>query len=84
MEELEDRFGSDQPVEILEKVKESLSAPDTPAANGTSAVTPRYTAAAPVNGTYEEPDNWDEEDEQMWDDTGEGAGVEGELDVDDD
>lgn len=87
MEELEDRYG-DQMEDILTAVKTSLK--DTsPAVNGASAAA----QSAQVEATFTEyaedyaqdAEHWDyNANEVVFDDTGEGAGIEGDLDVDDD
>jgi len=90
VEELEDRFGQ-QIEEILDNVKESLSTPTEGAArtdvkiNGQSA--PRIFLESPV--VVIEAEQWDEDadaiyDEEYFDDNGVGAGVEGDLEMDED
>lgn len=87
MEELEDRFG-DRIDEILEHVQKSLtqSNPDAiiPKSNGINGVP--STQQGPI---IVEEDQWDNDvdapyEEDMYDDTGEGAGVEGDLDIEED
>lgn len=82
MEELEDRFG-DQIDEILGHVQESLIQhnPDTIRSNGVLSVQ--------QGSMIVEGDQWDFDadapyEEDMYDDTGEGAGVEGDLDMEED
>lgn len=86
VEELEDRYG-DQMEDILTAVKTSLK--ESPAVNGTSGAA----QSAQVEATYTEyaedyahnAEHWDyNANEVVFDDTGEGAGIEGDLDVDDD
>jgi hypothetical protein len=91
VEELEDRFGQ-QIEEILDNVKESLSSPIEGAArtdvvniNGQSG--PRILLESPV--VVIEAEQWDEDadaiyDEEYFDDNGVGAGVEGDLEMDED
>lgn len=88
MEELEDRLG-DRMDEVLSYVKSSLTNTTSPiAANGAPPLqqTMNLTTGDRLGPlTYTD---MDEEgyvgDEIMFDDTGEGLGVEGDLDVDDD
>ncbi|PPQ66388.1 hypothetical protein CVT24_007217 [Panaeolus cyanescens] len=85
VEELEDRF-QDNIDEILQKVEASLSGASgsVPHINGTSAAA--STAASTVVTVMEE-DTWDEDgayEEEDFDDTGAGAGIEGDLEMDDD
>ncbi|KAI0365310.1 hypothetical protein BV20DRAFT_1056493 [Pilatotrama ljubarskyi] len=90
VEELEDRFG-EKMGDILNAVKSSLSEP-APAVNGTSS---GETSAGSmhVESTYTEyaedytqgAEQWVyDANEVVFDDTGEGAGIEGDLDVEDD
>jgi hypothetical protein len=91
VEELEDRFGQ-QIEEILDYIKESLSIPTEGTArtgvvkiNGQSA--PRILLESPV--VVIEAEQWDEDadaiyDEEYFDDNGVGAGVEGDLEMDED
>jgi hypothetical protein len=85
VEELEDRFG-DRIDEILGHVQKSLaqSNPDTIKSNGINGVPSMQQGSVIV-----EDDQWDVDadapyEEDMYDDTGEGAGVEGDLDVEED
>ncbi|KAI0326232.1 hypothetical protein GY45DRAFT_1339600 [Cubamyces sp. BRFM 1775] len=91
VEELEDRFG-DQMEDILAAVKTSLSEPHS-TINGTSEggnAAQALQAESTVYTEYEEEytqdaEQWDyDANEVVFDDTGEGAGVEGDLDMDDD
>ena len=86
VEELEDRFGEDRIEEILGHVKESLtqSHSDTINSHGINGALSVQTASLIV-----EQDHWDIDadapyEEDMYDDTGEGAGVEGDLDMEED
>ncbi|KAF8964329.1 RNA polymerase Rpb4-domain-containing protein [Flammula alnicola] len=85
VEELEDRFG-DRIDDILENVQTSLTpaAKDTVQLNGISGQTVLSTGAM----TVQEDEQWDEDadaiyDEEVFDDTGAGIGVEGDLEMDD-
>ena len=85
MEELEDRFG-DRIDELLGHVQESLtqSNSDTVKSNGING------ALSVQHGSLiVEEGHWDLDadapyEEDMYDDTGEGAGVEGDLDMEED
>jgi hypothetical protein len=82
VEELEDRFG-DQIDEILGHVQNSLAQSKSDGINGAQSA---QQGSGPI--TVEE-DHWDLDadapyEEDMYDDTGEGAGVEGDLDMDED
>lgn len=87
VEELEDRFGEKMD-EILNVVRSSLSEPASQRRNEVEGAAHEGTEA--YNYTYTEnegvyAESWDyDANEQVFDDTGEGAGVEGDLDVDDD
>jgi len=87
VEELEDRFG-DRIDEILEHIQKSLaqSNPDAviPKSNGINGV-----PSAQQGPIIVEEDQWDNDadapyEEDMYDDAGEGAGVEGDLDIEED
>ena len=84
MEELEDRFG-DRIDEMLSHVQESLVNPDTTSKpNGINGV-----LSAEQGSIVLEEDQWDLDadapyEEDMYDDMGEGAGVEGDLDMEED
>lgn len=84
VEELEDRFG-DRIEEMLETVRSSLTGPA-----GAQGATSAPADAAPEEYVYEETSYMEEErwehdaNDVVFDDTGEGAGIEGDLDVDDD
>lgn len=91
MEELEDRFGT-QMDDILETVKSSLS---VPAGSFTNGVQGSAGAGAEADVVYaedmemqeyvEEDGTWEyDANEVVFDDAGEGAGVEGDLDIEDD
>ena len=91
VEELEDRFG-DKMDDILTAVKSSLSE-SHPTVNGTSEggnAAQALQAESTVYTEYEEEYTQDAEqweydaNEVVFDDTGEGAGVEGDLDMEDD
>ncbi|PIL35141.1 hypothetical protein GSI_02930 [Ganoderma sinense ZZ0214-1] len=90
VEELEDRLG-DQMEDILNTVKESLHERAAPV-NGTADdahSTQRVQNNAVVYSEYQEDyqadGQWDYDDnEVVFDDSGEGAGVEGDLDVEED
>lgn len=85
MEELEDRLG-DRMDELTERIQE-IQATATPQVNGVVVEEPKLEEGA---ASWNNPaaDGFGEEDavydEEMFDDTGEGAGVEGDLDVEDD
>jgi hypothetical protein len=85
VEELEDRFG-DRIDEILGHVQESLmqSNSDTVKPNGINGA-----LSVQQGSLIVEEDHWDLDadapyEEDMYDDTGEGAGVEGDLDMEED
>lgn len=87
IEELEDRFG-DRMDDILALVRTSLGAP-TPSLNETQDTQPQYQSMdeMDIEGqdewiTYVDPEN--DANNIVFDDTGEGMGVEGDLDMDDD
>ena len=87
VEELEDRFG-DQMEGILDMVKGSLRE-RLPTANGASGQSESTEGMQVVYSEYQEDyqeDNqWDyNANEMVFDDTGEGVGIEGDLDVEDD
>jgi len=86
VEELEDRFGEDRIEEILGHVKESLSQShsDTINSHGVNGA-----LSVQQGSLILEQDHWDLDadapyEEDMYDDTGEGAGVEGDLDMEED
>ena len=86
VEELEDRFGGDRIDEILGHVKESLMQPhsDTVDSHGINGA-----LSVQQSSLIVEQDHWDLDadapyEEDMYDDTGEGAGVEGDLDMEED
>ncbi|GBE85097.1 HRDC-like protein [Sparassis latifolia] len=89
VEELEDRF-EDKMEEMLGKVRSSLTEPAVAAMNDhahggprTNGDTMHRAADAQVYG--KDDGTWDyDENEMLFDDTGEGHGVEGDLDVEDD
>ena len=92
VEELEDRFG-DKMHDMLSTVKASLreSAP-APAMNGT-ANGAQHQQAMQVDSVvyseyqedYQDANHWEyDANEVVFDDTGEGAGIEGDLDVEED
>lgn len=80
--------------DILETVKSSLSIPLTPLTNGiqgdarasaADGVEVVYTEDMEMQEYVEEDGAWEyDANEMVFDDTGEGAGVEGDLDVEDD
>ncbi|KAF5392544.1 hypothetical protein D9757_002150 [Collybiopsis confluens] len=85
VEEIEDRFPDETEV-ICNRVVESLSAPTL---TGSPMIVPHSSAAnSSLNlGSslrYPEDEDADVVDEMMFDDTGEGAGIEGDLDREDD
>ncbi|KAI9066039.1 hypothetical protein FKP32DRAFT_1623195 [Trametes sanguinea] len=88
VEELEDRFG-DKMEDILNAVKSSLKEPP-PTMNGTTEgqtteETMQVETTTYTEYTEEYTEQWDyDANEVVFDDTGEGAGIEGDLDVDDD
>jgi len=82
VEELEDRFG-DQIDEILGHVQKSLTQSQSDGINGAQS------AQQGSGSITVEEDHWDLDadapyEEDMYDDTAEGAGVEGDLDMDED
>ena len=86
MEELEDRFG-DRIDEMLGHVQESL----TPSNSYTITKSNGINGALPVQqgSVIVEEDHWDLDadapyEEDMYDDNGEGAGIEGDLDMEED
>jgi hypothetical protein len=87
VEELEDRLG-DRMDDILSVVRASLANPPPP----TGAAAATATSKSPTQIVVEEEQSWDDNDienmfdpsEVLFDDTGEGAGVEGDLDMEDD
>ena len=86
VEELEDRLGEDRIEEILGHVKESLTQShlDTIDSHDINGAPSLQQGALIV-----EQDHWDLDadapyEEDMYDDTGEGAGVEGDLDMEED
>lgn len=81
MDELEDRFG-DSCDGILERVAKSLS--KTPTTNDTSAFTQNgnHASGSQEQNDYPMAEEQVLEEDEFLDD-GEGAGVEGDLDVDD-
>ena len=93
MEELEDRFGT-QMDDILDTVKSSLSDSAVPSMNGVQSGAEAgaadgaevvYTEDMDMQEYVEEDGTWEyDANEMVFDDTGEGAGVEGDLDVEDD
>ncbi|OCH90417.1 hypothetical protein OBBRIDRAFT_793281 [Obba rivulosa] len=85
VEELEDRFG-ERMDDILSLVKSSLSEPTIPAANGTAVDDIQLQYPSEEAHVYQEEATWEDYqvNEVVFDDTGEGAGVEGDLDADDD
>ncbi|KAI0718165.1 HRDC-like protein [Cerioporus squamosus] len=90
VEELEDRFG-DQMEDMLNTVKASLREP-APAVNDTTSGG-KHQQAMQVDSVvyseyqeeYQNDNNWDyDANEVVFDDAGEGAGIEGDLDVEED
>jgi hypothetical protein len=85
VEELEDRFG-EQLDDILSTVRMSLSHP-----TATSTVPPVIKDFIQTQAIYTEEDmNWDNDaqwehdaNDTVFDDTGEGVGIEGDLDIED-
>lgn len=82
MEELEDRLG-DQMQDLLDDVARSLTAP-TSAAGQDIVMDGEYHYAQQQQENNVWESNEAEYNDLVLDDTGEGAGVEGDLDVDDD
>lgn len=85
VEELEDRFG-DKIDDILSTVRSSLtnapSTPEAPLTNGGDHPPEQFVYDEAV---YGEPEGWEHDaNDVVFDDTGEGAGIEGDLDMDDD
>jgi len=86
VEELEDRLGGEME-DILSKVRSSLSEPVSSSSTQVNVFGGHGHApdAGQVTQTYEQDAAWDyDANEMIFDDTGEGAGVEGDLDVEDD
>jgi len=86
VEELEDRFG-EQIDEILDIVKGSLSEPPDPSTRTNGIQNPPE--IPPMQIVVEEGEQWDEDadaiyDDEYFDDTGAGTGVEGDLEMDED
>ncbi|KAI0642947.1 HRDC-like protein [Trametes meyenii] len=90
VEELEDRFGEKMD-DILAAVKSSLSEPaavinGAPSDEGSAQAMQVETTYAEYTEDYAQgAEHWEyDANEVVFDDTGEGAGIEGDLDVDDD
>jgi len=88
VEELEDRFGEDRIDEILERVQESLTQSHSDTINS-HGINGALSESVQQGSLIVEQDHWDLDadapyEEDMYDDTGEGAGVEGDLDMEDD
>ena len=85
MEELEDRFG-DQMDGILNTVKASLQDPAlNTAVNGQPAPQVDTVVYSEYQQDYDDAQQWEyDANEVIFDDHGEGVGIEGDLDVDDD
>ncbi|EMD39643.1 hypothetical protein CERSUDRAFT_103640 [Gelatoporia subvermispora B] len=90
VEELEDRLG-DHMDSMLSLVKASLSEPAAPTVNGAPDDAGAGNArlqypSGNAQVVYEEETTWQDYqvNEEVFDDTGEGAGIEGDLDMDDD
>ena len=88
VEELEDRFGEDRTEEILGHVKESLTQSHSDAIDS-HGVNGALSESVQQDTLIVEQDHWDLDadapyEEDMYDDTGEGAGVEGDLDMEED
>ncbi|KIM43084.1 hypothetical protein M413DRAFT_395714 [Hebeloma cylindrosporum] len=88
VEELEDRLG-EQIDEILEHVQTSLVAPATLTAKEAKPNGITAQASTDVSTAIVEEGQWDEDadaiyDEEIYDDTGAGIGVEGDLEMEDD
>jgi DNA-directed RNA polymerase subunit F len=86
VEELEDRLGEDRIEEILGHVKESLTQSHSDTINSHSI---NGAPSVQQGSLIVEQDHWDLDadapyEEDMYDDTGEGAGVEGDLDMEED
>jgi hypothetical protein len=83
VEELEERLG-DQMDAVLGVIRDSISADGVPAESSTHAAPPSPQAMSEEKLFLEEDDiTWDYHDEQLFDDTGEGAGIEGDLEAED-
>jgi len=86
VEELEDRFG-DRIDDMLQTVRSSLT---QPAGAEAAAFAPAHVEAAPEQyfyneTTYIQEERWEHDaNEVVFDDAGEGAGTEGDLDLDED
>ncbi|OBZ71245.1 DNA-directed RNA polymerase III subunit RPC9 [Grifola frondosa] len=84
VEELEDRFGN-QMDNILSAVRSSLSEPVPVASSDNEPMQAEIVYAETTEIYVEESSNWEQDtNEVVFDDTGEGAGVEGDLDMEDD
>ncbi|KLO16188.1 hypothetical protein SCHPADRAFT_225279 [Schizopora paradoxa] len=85
VEEIEDRMG-DHMDDVLQLVRESLTA--IPTSTQGDDVKEQKTNATSTNGHLNDDEGWDDAEADMddveYDDTGEGAGVEGDLEADDD
>ncbi|KAF8817052.1 hypothetical protein BYT27DRAFT_7204849 [Phlegmacium glaucopus] len=87
VEELEDRFG-DRIDEILGHVQGSLTQPNLDTAIKSNGINGALSAVQ-QSSTFVEDDQWDLDadapyEEDVYDDTGEGTGVEGDLDMEED
>ena len=73
--------------EVLEVVRESLTTLPS-STQGDDSTEQRVTAPTSTNGHLDDEEGWDDAEADMddveYDDTGEGAGVEGDLEADDD
>ncbi|TFK93278.1 hypothetical protein K466DRAFT_594509 [Polyporus arcularius HHB13444] len=87
VEELEDRFG-DKMDDMLNTIKASLREAATPAANGDEpqqAMQVDHVVYSEFQEDYQGDNHWDyDANEVVFDDAGEGAGIEGDLHVEDD
>ncbi|KIY52427.1 hypothetical protein FISHEDRAFT_63798 [Fistulina hepatica ATCC 64428] len=85
VEDIEDRLRDGKMEEVLEKVRASLS---EPAADASESMRSEAALPAPTTSNVEEHDGWQlgypDAPMDEFDDTGEGKGVEGDLDVEED
>jgi hypothetical protein len=83
VEELEERLG-DQMEAVLEVVRDSISTHGVSVELHTNATPPLQPMQEERLFLEEDELNWDYREEQAFDDAGEGAGIEGDLEAEDD
>ena len=85
MEELEERLGG-QIDTVLEVIRNAISADGIPAEPPTTVTTTLPPPAIQEERLFLEDDdiNWAYHEEPLFDDTGDGAGIEGDLELEDD